>query len=59
MASALVLASIWAAICTRDPAHPGCDLRPGQCYEPIPEQLICRPPEFPDLSDEDGKTSKK
>jgi hypothetical protein len=33
MASALVLASIWAAICMRDPEHPGCALRPGQCAE--------------------------
>ena len=22
---------LWAAICVRDPNHPGCDLRPGQC----------------------------
>jgi hypothetical protein len=45
MASALVLASLWAALCVRDPEHPGCQLRPGQCYESSMGIQVCRAPE--------------
>jgi hypothetical protein len=60
MASALALMSLWAAICTRDPEHPGCTLRPGQCYETSTGVQVCaRPPKFPDLPEEsDGKPNK-